>query len=161
MRTDATLTVRADPHCVGTARELVLARCEGLCPPPELEAIQLMVSELVTNVIRHTPTGDGELRLLLDDGAVRIEVEDQGTGIPDRPAVPDRRRGGGFGLFVVDRLADRWGVWDGNCIWFEVDLQRAIATSGHDALRRLRRHGGAQRHHRTRRLTVAEAPARA
>src|SRR5437764_6776132 len=109
MRTDATLTVSADPRCVAAARELAGERCAALPERPDIDAIQLMVSELVTNVIRHTPTGAGELRVLLDEGAVRIEVEDQGQGIPERPAVPDRQHGGGFGLYVVDRLAHRWG----------------------------------------------------
>ena len=163
MHTAAILRVEGEPRCVADARHLVGERCAGVATPTEVEAIQLMVSELVTNVIRHTPTGEGELRLLLDSDAVRIEVEDHGTGIPERPVEPDRQGGGGFGLFVVDRLADRWGVHQGNCIWFELDRQpsRSEKADGHPQSMRFHRRGDkAAGHSDHRRLTAAEAPAR-
>jgi anti-sigma regulatory factor (Ser/Thr protein kinase) len=128
MRTDAKMALRADPRCVGAARRLVRERCQALPAGADLGAIALMVSELVTNVIRHTPSGDGELRLLLGDRTIRVEVEDQGAGVPAAPSAPDREFGGGFGLHLVDRLSHRWGVERRNCVWFEMDLNRHRAS---------------------------------
>jgi anti-sigma regulatory factor (Ser/Thr protein kinase) len=129
MRADAKMVVRADPRCVAAARRLVRERCQALPAASDLGDIALMVSELVTNVIRHTPTGDGELRLLLGDHTIRVEVEDRGDGVPVAPLAPDRVSGGGFGLHLVDRLSHRWGVERRNCVWFEMDVDRRRASS--------------------------------
>jgi hypothetical protein len=54
---------------------------------------------------------------------VRLLVCDDGAGFDDRKdPEPDLARGGGFGLMLVDTLADRWGVRHngGFCVWFEV-----------------------------------------
>jgi anti-sigma regulatory factor (Ser/Thr protein kinase) len=130
MHTDAKITVRSDPSCVAAARRLVSERCGALPAGVDLGAIELMVSELVTNVIRHTPTGDGELRLLLGGRTIRVEVEDQGDGAPTTLSAPDREYGGGFGLHMVDRLSHRWGVERRNCVWFEMDVDRRRGCAG-------------------------------
>jgi anti-sigma regulatory factor (Ser/Thr protein kinase) len=87
---------------------------------------RLLVSELVTNAVRHVP---GEraagVDLLVDvrDGRLRAEVRDRGLGFEPRaredgPEVPS-----GWGLHIVDRVASRWGVEqrDGALVWFELD----------------------------------------
>ena len=56
---------------------------------------------------------------------VRVAVQDEGNGFE----APRRRRGdgtldtSGWGLFLVDCLADRWGIdrHDGTSVWFEID----------------------------------------
>jgi anti-sigma regulatory factor (Ser/Thr protein kinase) len=83
----------------------------------------LLVSELVTNSVRHArqPAGASvRITAAALDGRVRVEVEDQGHGHPRR-RVPDPS-GGGFGLHLVERLADRWGVDHEHCtrVWFEL-----------------------------------------
>jgi anti-sigma regulatory factor (Ser/Thr protein kinase) len=128
MRTDATLPVDPDPRSVAVARRLVRQRWADLAEATDLAAVQLLVSELVTNVIRHTDAGEGELRLQKDDRRLRVEVEDRGPGVPDTPVRPNRRAGRGFGLALVEHFADRWGVRGRNCVWFEMDLQRAHAN---------------------------------
>jgi anti-sigma regulatory factor (Ser/Thr protein kinase) len=61
---------------------------------------------------------------------VRIEVSDGGAGFvpPKRPAPRlDAEEPGGWGLVLVDRLADRWGVArdEGTSVWFELDRSDA------------------------------------
>lgn len=112
-----------DPRSAAVARRLVRQRWAHLAEAADLAAVQLLVSELVTNVIRHTEAGEGELRLQEDDRRLRVEVEDRGPGVPDTPVNPNRRAGRGFGLALVEHFADRWGVRGRNCVWFEMDLQ--------------------------------------
>jgi anti-sigma regulatory factor (Ser/Thr protein kinase) len=94
-------------------------------PESERGALRLLVSELVTNAVRHVnrTTQPIELAVRIDDGAIRVEVGDGGAGF--KPGKP-RPRGadGGFGLFLVERIATRWGVdtRDGTRVWFELDL---------------------------------------
>ena len=91
--------------------------------------MRLLVSELVTNSVRHAQlTRDMTIRVsvALVDGAVRIEVEDPGDGaIAAVP--PDREHGGGFGLYLVEILAERWGSTnDGKtCVWAELAVSPA------------------------------------
>jgi anti-sigma regulatory factor (Ser/Thr protein kinase) len=91
--------------------------------------VRLLVSELVTNSVRHTElTGDATIRVgvAIVDGVVRIEVEDPGDGaIAAVP--PDREHGGGFGLYLVEILAERWGSrHDGStCVWAELAVTPA------------------------------------
>ncbi|MDQ1614441.1 MAG: hypothetical protein QOJ60_380 [Actinomycetota bacterium] len=112
-----------DPVEVGRARSLVAARLLDLGVGDEVvEVIVLLVSELVTNAVRHA---HAPIRLTLMTTAddVRVEVVDgdasripvlQETGL-DQP--------GGRGLRLVDALARSWGVSAddaGKCVWFEV-----------------------------------------
>ena len=90
----------------------------------ERGALRLLVSELVTNAVRHVKsTQPVELAVRIGAGAVRVEVRDAGAGF--EPGTP-RPRGadGGFGLFLVERMASRWGVdtQDGTRVWFELDI---------------------------------------
>jgi anti-sigma regulatory factor (Ser/Thr protein kinase) len=107
------------------ARTLVSQWLDGRGTARLHSDVRLLVSELVTNSVRHAgqPAG-APLRITAAavDGVVRIEVKDQGHG-PVRRRAPDRRSGG-FGLHLVERLAARWGVnhEHGTCVWFELAL---------------------------------------
>ena len=70
--------------------------------------VELVVSELVTNVVRHTGRG-GVLRAFRTDGAVRVEVDDAEGALPV-VTTPPPDSVGGRGLLMVDRIADVWGV---------------------------------------------------
>ena len=63
----------------------------------------------------------------LADTAVRVEVIDRGGGFTPRPR--DADRDDGYGLFLVQTEAERWGVEraDGTCVWFEMQLRRSTA----------------------------------
>jgi len=94
------------------------------------DELRLLVSELVTNSIRHVSDSAHPVELAVRIGArgIRVEVRDGGAGfVPGRPE--PRGAEGGFGLFLVERLASRWGVdtRDGTRVWFELDL----APGGH------------------------------
>jgi anti-sigma regulatory factor (Ser/Thr protein kinase) len=95
-----------------------------------MEDLRLLVSELVTNSVRHSqmPANDHvELGVSVDSGTVRVEVCDSGSGFEPRPRDPDRTRVGGWGLLLVDKLADRWGVASNHLtrVWFEIDMAGA------------------------------------
>jgi anti-sigma regulatory factor (Ser/Thr protein kinase) len=82
------------------------------------------VTELVSNAVRHGGAGKEAqvvLHLALAPRCVRVEVCDRGAGF--EPGRPTPYGEGGYGLFLVDELASRWGVAhdDGTCAWFELD----------------------------------------
>jgi anti-sigma regulatory factor (Ser/Thr protein kinase) len=104
-----------------------LARVDGELPERRMRDVRLLVSELVTNAVRHAGIGQGApIRLVIDTrgGVLRVEVHDRGSGFEPRASEPDPARASGWGLFLVEQLADRWGVEGarpGTRIWFEVD----------------------------------------
>jgi anti-sigma regulatory factor (Ser/Thr protein kinase) len=88
--------------------------------------VRLLVSELVTNSVRHSGSGPPEsvgLDVAVDSDTIRVEVRDPGSGFEPRARDVDRNRPGGWGLYLVDRLADRWGVVRNHFtrVWFEID----------------------------------------
>jgi anti-sigma regulatory factor (Ser/Thr protein kinase) len=97
--------------------------------------LELCVTELVTNGVRHSEARDGdvEMRVMVSDAGVRIEVGDRGRGFATNHhgRRPRRFGPGGLGLYIVDVLADRWGVERSELhwVWFEIDLQRAGARA--------------------------------
>jgi anti-sigma regulatory factor (Ser/Thr protein kinase) len=97
---------------------------------PDLhENVRLLVSELVTNSIRHSGVrrrGSIELRVTVTDRLVRVEVCDPGPGFEARVAIPTVGQADGWGLFLVEQIADRWGVRGGDltCVWFELKRRR-------------------------------------
>jgi anti-sigma regulatory factor (Ser/Thr protein kinase) len=94
--------------------------------------VRLLVSELVTNAVRHANLADGDVIVLvldLADDALRVEVHDPGGGfVPTAPS-PDPARPSGWGLYLVAELADRWGVDsdESTLVWFELDRRAAAA----------------------------------
>lgn len=113
----------ARPAAIGRARHDVEdALAETDLDPGTSGDLMLLVSELVTNAVRHACSEDFEVRLEVKPDLLRLEVHDGGDGFEPRIA-PSEDGGGGYGLFLVDRLADRWGVERdaGGVIWLEVD----------------------------------------
>ena len=94
-----------------------------------LDDLRLLTSELVSNSVRHGGSLTEhpiKVRVSVMDTHVRVAVIDSGPGfdgsISEHPGVD-----GGWGLFLVDRLADRWGT-DGDgatTVWFELDRPAA------------------------------------
>jgi anti-sigma regulatory factor (Ser/Thr protein kinase) len=91
--------------------------------------VRLLVSELVTNAVQHAGCGPDrpvELRLDCSPERVRVEVRDEGPGFEPLTGRIDPLQDG-FGLALVDQLADRWGVdvERGARVWFEIDRKDA------------------------------------
>jgi anti-sigma regulatory factor (Ser/Thr protein kinase) len=117
------------PYAAAWARNALLA-VEQRIEPDLMDDVRLLVSELVTNSVRHSdaPAGDSvRLDVAVDSRHVRVEVCDGGPGFEPRPREPGQSAAGGWGLFLVDRLADRWGVSYNHVtrVWFEIERGHA------------------------------------
>jgi serine/threonine-protein kinase RsbW len=93
-------------------------------------ALRLLVSELVTNCVRHAKVSADapvELAMRVAGRTIRIEVHDGGTGFTPPGHPKPRGADGGYGLYLVERLASRWGVDTraGTRVWFELDVVQA------------------------------------
>lgn len=108
----------------GDARRFVTSAVTGWQEAHLIETVELLVTELVTNVILHT-TAAPDVRVSLLKDRVHVEVRDADpTSV--RPALPPPTATSGRGLHLVDALAGAWGsveVPGGKVVWF--DLPRA------------------------------------
>jgi anti-sigma regulatory factor (Ser/Thr protein kinase) len=98
----------------------------------DVETVQLVVSELVTNALRHAPESPTiTLQLLAGDGAVQVRVSDSGRAAPERRSPPDPGTGieSGRGVWIVDAFTDHWGTepdgHGGKTVWCEVPAEGA------------------------------------
>jgi anti-sigma regulatory factor (Ser/Thr protein kinase) len=90
------------------------------------ESAVLIVSELVTNAVRHASgTSAVEVDLYATRAWLRIEIQDGDRSWP-RPRIPTRFEESGFGFVLVDALASKWGVREtaaGKAVWAELDTR--------------------------------------
>jgi anti-sigma regulatory factor (Ser/Thr protein kinase) len=116
------LSLRGGPEAAARARG-ALSRLRADIDPPLMETLRLLVTELVSNSVRHAQSETVVLKIVVGRGAVLTEVTDQGPGFePGRPG-PAGGNESGWGLFLVERLANRWGVaqdGDATRVWFEL-----------------------------------------
>jgi serine/threonine-protein kinase RsbW len=114
------MTLPPRPESVGVARRAIGELLEGLDDRTQ-DGVRVIVSELVTNALKHGPDRPISLRLWREGDSVRGEVEDEGSGTVRIWRERDRGSSGGYGLPIVDAMSDRWGVHDGNTrVWFEL-----------------------------------------
>jgi anti-sigma regulatory factor (Ser/Thr protein kinase) len=120
------ISFEQNPHAPSLARAAIMGFSDGReIPPAKLATLTLLVSEIVTNAVIHSGAAPhSEILLcarLLDQSAVRVEVIDRGGGFTPVPRDPNRP-GGGYGLYLVDKEAERWGVdrEGGTRVWFEL-----------------------------------------
>jgi serine/threonine-protein kinase RsbW len=114
------LTLPPAAASVAEARARVLDAVGSALAADDRATLQLLVSEVVTNAIRHADCEEPfEVRARWD-GEVCVEVVDHGGGFVPRPRAGGLDEPGGFGLYLVGRLADRWGVESDHrtCVWF-------------------------------------------
>lgn len=126
------LQLKSGPEAAGEGRHS-LDRLEESLDPEKLGELRLLVTELLTNSVRHGCASDEWIALDVEiyPNGVRVVVTDRGPGfIPEPTPQPHLDRPGGWGLCLVDRLADRWGVEsDGvTAVWFEMDSGFARAA---------------------------------
>jgi anti-sigma regulatory factor (Ser/Thr protein kinase) len=111
------------PEAAARARR-ELSKLRADIDPPLMETLRLLVTELVSNSVRHAQSRTVVLKVLVGRSMVLTEVSDEGPGF-DPAATGEPGAESGWGLFLVERLADRWGVKHGTGstrVWFE--LQR-------------------------------------
>ncbi|HET8979917.1 MAG TPA: ATP-binding protein [Solirubrobacteraceae bacterium] len=108
-----------DRTCAVRARRWLEATAGSHVPSEALDDAKLVATELVENALIH---GAGKIWLRLDIAGdrLRLEVTDEGQGA----AIKIREQGpelGGWGLVLVDRLATRWGAFEGTThVWAEL-----------------------------------------
>ena len=120
------LRLPAGPQAPGEARH-ALDDLTGNMDEERLDEVRLLVSELVTNSVRHAGMGQQEwigLRVEHSNRMLRVEVTDSGPGFEAGKPIPSMYQDSGWGLYLVEQIADRWGVKqeEGTCVWFELDL---------------------------------------
>jgi anti-sigma regulatory factor (Ser/Thr protein kinase) len=117
------------PAAPRAARSLIRERLGPHLSAEEAFELELLITELVTNAVRHGGMRDGhEVHLVMgvSDDTVRVEVRDRGPGFARRPAPEardhDLEDAGGFGLVLLDRFAREWGVdvEDGARVWADI-----------------------------------------
>jgi anti-sigma regulatory factor (Ser/Thr protein kinase) len=112
------------------ARQAVREELKDALPRRRLADVELMVSELATNSVRHSGCGEADelsVEAEVEPDRVRVRMFDPGGGFDAHtPRPPQSGREGGYGLLLLDRLSDRWGVQrDGRFgVWFEVHRDR-------------------------------------
>lgn len=98
-----------------------------------IDSVTLMVSELVTNSVKHSQA-PCSVTVELTTGLVHVEVRDAGPDVPV-PRSPAHDQPSGRGLQIVAALADDWGIGStpsGNAVWFRVYLTEAAAVRMRD-----------------------------
>jgi anti-sigma regulatory factor (Ser/Thr protein kinase) len=116
------IRLESGPGAAAEARSAI-AKLRAELDPPLMETLRLLVTELVTNSVRHTDVDSVTLRVAIGSSGVLTEVADEGPSFD--PDCVDKRGSDdcGWGLFLVQRLSQRWGVKnDGGSkrVWFEL-----------------------------------------
>ena len=118
-------------ECSALAPRVARHAVEGLAAevdPAVLDDAQLLVSEVVTNSVRHSGCDDPiRVRIWSCPGGVKVEIADGGFGFEARRPGAAHDAEGGRGLMILDALADRWGVsHDARVrVWFELSPRPA------------------------------------
>jgi anti-sigma regulatory factor (Ser/Thr protein kinase) len=143
------LRLPATAVSAAVARHALAALEDSLLEPHVLEDAQLLVSELVTNSLKHaglSETESVEVCLRASPQMVMVEVADHGRGLDGqrpRPVTPDvdfeaPEPVEGCGLLLVDRIAYRWGLVEdqGTRVWFELRRTDSVLGTTGDLLYR-------------------------
>ena len=110
------------PRAAGRARN-ELSRLKAQVGGAGVETIRLLVTELVANAVRHAGAAAVELVVAIDEKTVRVEVVHRGRPFDARVGTAGREEESSWGLFLVDRLSEDWGVLDESGyqrVWFEI-----------------------------------------
>ena len=104
-----------------------MVAADGSLPATVREDLMLLVTELVTNAVRHAGVGP---ETIAGPGAPDVARTRAGGGGRSRRRLRSRgsdpasgTQAGGWGLYLVDQIADDWGVdpaEHGTCVWFEL-----------------------------------------
>lgn len=134
MELEISVTLRNEAAAASAARR-TLRGLRSLMAAETCDEVELLVSELVTNSFRHAGLGSSGrivVHMFATPDHVHVDVTDQGRGFDYRrrnDASPD---GSGWGLFMVEEVANRWGMHSngGTTVWFEIDAPDGKMSKG-------------------------------
>jgi anti-sigma regulatory factor (Ser/Thr protein kinase) len=116
------------PRAPAQARR-VIDQFDPALPGSVKETLRLVVSELITNAVRHGPVGEHpriNLSLERSQTLIRVEVLDEGDGFPVPIRDPEAVEGHGRGLYIVETVSSAWGVEEdthaGTKVWAELPV---------------------------------------
>ncbi|MGW2688754.1 ATP-binding protein [Streptomyces sp. NPDC001414] len=128
-----TLSLPTAPPAVTAARRKAVEAIQGWTTDLSSELVHtaaLVISELVTNAVRHADGGPISMTVRLTEAALEVDVCDSNPVLP-QPGLPDNHSENGRGLFLVAALADRYGAEPmptGKRCWAEI--ARATGPDG-------------------------------
>ena len=112
------------PEAAASARHTIHAALADRIDPDTIGDAELLVTELVTNAVRHAALRPGDnisVHVRTGDDSLTVEVSDPGAGFDRTTVGPRSDRTGGFGLFLLDRMAHAWGIANPPTrVWFEL-----------------------------------------
>src|SRR3954471_6547829 len=115
------LTLPRSFDAAGLARTAIAPLTEQI-PEDRRADFNLLVSELVNNAVVHG-TGRIELQAERRGGALWAQVSDDGPGFEAALSAVKHPRAGGWGLHLLDALAERWGMAESSTrVWFELPV---------------------------------------
>jgi anti-sigma regulatory factor (Ser/Thr protein kinase) len=118
-----TMRLTVGEHAPRHVRRIVRSFLEEWRMPELSDAVELAVTELLANVVRHVSDRRCALLLLRQPTGVRVEVTDGCDRLPSLPAVLDTEAETGRGLVLLDAVVGKWGVeavrGGGKTVWFE------------------------------------------
>jgi anti-sigma regulatory factor (Ser/Thr protein kinase) len=109
-----------------------MALAEPFVEGARLADLRLVISEVITNAVRHGGLGDLLIAVTPKRDYLCVQVTDTGDGFAPRPRAYAPDDNGGFGLFLIERLTRRWGLTreDSNTrVWFEFDFGEPLAAA--------------------------------
>lgn len=124
-RRSAMTIAQAEPERIAGARQQLRELLHDWSDGEQIDAAELLVSEMSTNVLVHT---DGDALLVAEvsgergERLLRVEVADASDELPHKRR-PGEMASSGRGLVLMEMLADAWGVdprGEGKSIWFEL-----------------------------------------
>ncbi|MFI7454945.1 ATP-binding protein [Nonomuraea sp. NPDC049714] len=113
----------ATPMSVPEARNWARSLLSFGGPSPILDDTLLLLSEVVTNAITHSDSGQVTVQIIRLGTTVQVEVTDAGSSTTPAVRTPALADDGGRGLWLVDTLADEWGFQHdntGGLVWFRM-----------------------------------------
>lgn len=126
---DINLSFAPDLEAASAARQS-LGDLKGSVSSEKLEDLRLVVTELVTNSVRHADLASEDeisLEIQVAPGVIRGSVSDTGSGFQPcemrRDHLLRRMETSGWGLYVVGRVSENWGVEQAprTRVWFEIE----------------------------------------
>jgi serine/threonine-protein kinase RsbW len=118
----ARITLAQGPESAREARDRLMPLLGSWRSEAARDNAKLVLTEVVTNAMRHARGRTVLITVTLTQGHLLAEVHDESDSLPVRRGAGES---GGWGLGLIDRLSNRWGVdndgGDGKTVWFEMD----------------------------------------